>query len=201
VTIVGQGVAKWAGIQPADLGRATLALYLKRTHPVIFALARPPLTLTVVGIYARCYVFGDMQIFMPLDAFRAAYGVPDGISWLYVRAATAEHLPAVEREVRARLGEVADIISPSTVTEFQSTATAAVLRLALGGIALAAALVVVVVFFVMLLALPRLGRRHPNPARSARFCGGGDPAEATVPTSARGVAGPPQQPKHQRRHQ
>lgn len=153
VAIVGQGVAKWAGIRPADLGRATLTLDLKRTHPVIFALDRPPLTLTVVGIYASGYVFGDMQIFMPLDTFRAAYGVPDGISWLYVRAATAEHLPAVEREVRARLGDVADIISPSTVAEFQSTATAAVLRLARGGIALAAALVVVVVFFVMLLAV------------------------------------------------
>lgn len=153
IAIVGQGVAKWAGIRPEELGRATLTLDLKRTHPVIFALDRPPVTLTVVGIYASGYVFGDMQLFMPLDTFREAYGVPEGISWLYVRADSAEHLQAVEQRLRAMLGGVADIISPTTVAEFQSTATAAVQRLANGGIALAAALMVIVVFFVMMLVV------------------------------------------------
>jgi ABC-type lipoprotein release transport system permease subunit len=153
VAIVGQGVAKWAGIKPEDLGRATLTLDLKRTHPVIFTLERPPVTFTVVGIYASGYVFGDMQLFTPLDTFREAYGVPEGISWLYVRADSAENLPAVERQLRAMLGEVADIISPTTVAEFQTTATAAVQRLANAGIALSALLVVLVVFFVMLLVV------------------------------------------------
>jgi len=153
IAIVGQGVAKWAGIKPEDVGRVTLTLDLKRTHPVIFGLDRPPVTLTVVGIYASGYVFGDMQLFMPLDTFREIYGVPEGISWLYVRADSAENLPAVERQLRAMLGDVADIISPTTVAEFQTTATAAVQRLANGGIGLAAALMVIVVFFVMLLAV------------------------------------------------
>jgi ABC-type antimicrobial peptide transport system permease subunit len=153
IAIVGQGVAKWAGIRPEDLGRATLTLDLKRTHPVIFALDNAPLSLTVVGIYASGYVFGDMQIFMPFDTFRQAYRIPEGISWLYVRADSADNLPAVERQLRAMLGEVADIISPTTVAEFQSTATAAVQRLATSGIALSAVLMVVVVFFVMLLVV------------------------------------------------
>ena len=153
IAIVGQGVAKWAGIKPEDVGRATLTLDLKRTHPVIFGLDRPPVTLTVVGIYASGYVFGDMQLFMPIDTFREVYGVSEGISWLYVRADSAENLPAVERQLRAILGDVADIISPTTVAEFQTTATAAVQRLAASGIGLAAALMVVVVFFVMLLVV------------------------------------------------
>lgn len=153
IAIVGQGVARWAGIKPEDVGRATLMLDLKRTHPAIFALDRPPVTVTVVGIYASGYVFGDMQIFMPLDTFREAYGVPQGISWLYVRADSADNLPAVERQLRAVLGDVADIISPTTVAEFQTTATGAVQRLAASGIALSAALMVVVVFFVMLLVV------------------------------------------------
>ena len=129
IAIIGRGVAKWAGIKPEDLGRATLTLDLKRTHPAIFAVDRAPATLTVVGIYASGYVFGDMQVFMPLDSFRQAYGVPEGISWLYVRADSSENLPAVERQLRAMLGDVADIISPTTVAEFQTTATAAVQRL------------------------------------------------------------------------
>ena len=153
IAIIGQGVAKWAGIKPEDLGRATLTLDLKRTHPVIFSLDRAPVTLTVVGIYASGYVFGDMQIFMPLDSFRQLYGVPEGISWLYVRADSSENLPAVERQLRAMLGDVADIISPTTVAEFQTTATAAVQRLANGGIVLSAILMVLVVFFVMLLVV------------------------------------------------
>jgi ABC-type lipoprotein release transport system permease subunit len=153
IAIVGQGVARWAGIKPEDIGRATLTLDLKRTHPVIFGLDRPPVTLAVVGIYASGYVFGDMQLFMPLDTFREVYGVAEGISWLYVRADSAENLPAVERQLRAMLGNVADIISPTTVAEFQTTATAAVQRLANGGIGLSAALMVVVVFFVMLLVV------------------------------------------------
>lgn len=153
VAIIGQGVAKWAGIRSEELGRATLTLDLKRPHPVIFALDRPPVTFTVVGIYASGYVFGDMQIFTPLDTFRQAYGVPEGISWLYVRADSAEHLPVVERQLKAALGEIADIIAPTTVAEFQNTATAAVQRLANGGIALSALLMVVVVFFVMLLVV------------------------------------------------
>lgn len=153
IAIVGQGVARWAGIKPEELGRATLTLDLKRTHPVIFALDRPPVALTVVGIYASGYVFGDMQIFMPLDAFREAYGIREGISWLYVRADSADNLLAVERQLRAMLGDVADIISPTTVAEFQSTATAAVQRLAGSGIVLSTILMVVVVFFVMLLVV------------------------------------------------
>ncbi len=153
IAIVGQGVARWAGIKPEEVGRATLTLDLKRTHPVIFALDHPPVALTVVGIYASGYVFGDMQIFMPIDAFREAYGIREGISWLYVRADSAENLPAVERQLRGMLGAVADIISPTTVAEFQSTATAAVQRLAGSGIVLSAVLMVVVVFFMMLLVV------------------------------------------------
>jgi len=158
IAIVGQGVAKWAGIKAEDLGRATLTLDLKRTHPAIFALDRAPVALTVVGIYASGYVFGDMQLFMPIDAFRQAYGVPEGISWLYVRADSADNLPAVERQLKAVLGDVADIVSPTTVAEFQTTATGAVQRLAASGIALSATLMVVVVFFVMLLIVRERAR-------------------------------------------
>lgn len=153
IAIIGQGVAKWAGIKPEEMGQATLTIDLQRTHPVIFALEHPPVKLTVVGIYASGYVFGDMQVFMPIDSFRQAYGIPQGISWLYVRADSAENLPAVEQKLRAQLGDVADIISPTTVAEFQSTATAAVQRLASSGIALSAILMIVVVFFVMLLVV------------------------------------------------
>ena len=151
VAVIGQGLARWAGITPERLAEATLKLDLTRTHPVIFALDRPPAMLKIVGIYASGYVFGDMQLFMPLDTFREIYGVPAGVSWMNVRADSAEHLPQIEKELRALLGDAADIIAPTAAAEFQSAATRTVLRLAQSGVLLAAALMATVVFFVMLL--------------------------------------------------
>lgn len=151
VAVIGQGVARWAGIKPEEVGRATLTLDLKRTHPVIFALDRPPATLEVVGIYASGYVFGDMQLFVPFDAFREIYGVPEGISWLFVRAISADYVPEVEAALRRELGAVADIIAPIAAAEFERTTTRAVRRFAAIGTALAAALMVIIVFFVTLI--------------------------------------------------
>src|SRR5258708_6430822 len=105
----------------------------------------------VVGIYASCYVFGDMQVFMPLDTFRDIYGVPSAISWLFVTVDSAEHLPAVERTLRTLVGDVADIIAPTNAAAFEQTTTRAVTRLTRWGVLLAAGLMVVVVFFVTLL--------------------------------------------------
>jgi ABC-type lipoprotein release transport system permease subunit len=152
VAVIGQGVARWAGIHPEKLP-AELTLDLTRTHPVIFALERPAATLSVVGIYASGYVFGDMQLFLPLDTFREIYGVPRGLSWLYVKADSAANLPSVERAIRAALGEQADLIAPATVAEFQTTTTRVVLRLTAAGMALSALLLAVIVYFVMLLVV------------------------------------------------
>lgn len=149
--VIGQGYARFAGITPDTLDRAVLTIDTTRTHPAIFALNRPTRTLRIVGIYASGYVFGDMQVFMPLDAFRAIYGVPSAISWLFVTVDSAEHLPAVERTLRTLVGDAADIIAPTSAAAFEQTTTRAVTRLTRWGVLLAAGLMVVVVFFVTLL--------------------------------------------------
>ena len=152
VAVIGQGFARWAGIHPDRLP-AEITLDLRRTHPVIFALERPAAKLEIVGVYASGYVFGDMQLFMPLDAFREIYGVPHGLSWLYVKADSAASVPSVERAIRAALGEQADTIAPAVVAEFQTTTTRSVLRLTAAGMALSALLLAVIVYFVMLLVV------------------------------------------------
>jgi len=151
--VIGQGFARLAGITPETLDRATLTLDLKRTHPAIYALNRPPRTIRIVGIYASGYIFGDMQLFIPLDTFRDIYGVRDGVSWLFVIADSADHVPAVREKLAQLVGDVADIIAPETAAAFQSTTTRAVVRLARGGTLLAGGLMVIVVFFVMLLVV------------------------------------------------
>jgi ABC-type lipoprotein release transport system permease subunit len=151
VGVIGEGYARFVRITPEDLQRAVLTIDTTRTHPAIFALNRPKRTLRVVGIYASGYVFGDMQVFMPLDTFRDIYGVPSAISWLFVTVDSAEHLPAVERTLRTLVGDVADIIAPTNAAAFEQTTTRAVTRLTRWGVLLAAGLMVVVVFFVTLL--------------------------------------------------
>lgn len=151
VGVIGQGYARFAGITPDTLDRAVLTIDTTRTHPAIFAMNRPRRTLRIVGIYASGYVFGDMQLFMPLDTFRDIYAVPSSLSWLFVTVDSAEHLPAVERTLRALVGDAADIIAPTSVAEFEQFTTRAVTRLTRWGVVLSAGLMVVVVFFVTLL--------------------------------------------------
>jgi ABC-type antimicrobial peptide transport system permease subunit len=152
IAVIGQGYAKFLGITPENMDGKTVTLDLKQTHPVIFALDRPPATFKIVGIYASGYVFGDMQLFIPFDTFRNVYGVHDGaISWIFLKTDSAANLPQVDKQIRAQFGGIADIIAPTNVAEFQTNASRGVQRLSQGGILLSAALMVIVVFFVMLL--------------------------------------------------
>ncbi len=158
VGVIGQRYASIVGITPETLGRATLTIDLTRTHPVIFALDRPKRTIRIVGIYASGYVFGDTQLFMPLDTFRDIYGVKEGISWLFIRATSSDHVAELERKLREMFREAADIIAPTAAAEFERETTAAVLTLSHVGSALAAALAAVVTFFVMLLVVRQRAR-------------------------------------------
>jgi ABC-type lipoprotein release transport system permease subunit len=153
VAVIGQGYAGIARIAPASLDRAVLTIDPTRTHPAIFALSRPPRALRVVGIYASGYVFGDLQVFLPLDTARDVYGVPAALSWLFVTVDSAEHLAAVERGLRSLVGDVADIIAPVNAAEFERTTTRVVVELSRWGGLLAIGLMVIVVFFVTLLVV------------------------------------------------
>jgi ABC-type antimicrobial peptide transport system permease subunit len=158
VGVIGQGFARSAGIRHETLQRATVTLDLRRSHAAIFALDRPARTIRVVGIYASGYVFGDMQLFIPLDTFRDIYGVPDRVSWLFVTADSSEHLPAIEGKLRTLAGELADVIAPTAAAEFERFTTRAVVRLTTSATLLAAVLMVIVVFFVMLLVVRERSR-------------------------------------------
>ncbi len=153
VGVIGQRYASIVGITPENLDRATLTIDLTRTHPVIFALDRPKRSIRIVGIYASGYVFGDTQLFMPLETFRDIYGVKEGISWLFIRATSSDDVAEIERKLRELFGVTADIIAPTAAAEFERETTAAVLTLSHVGSALAAALAAIVTFFVMLLVV------------------------------------------------
>lgn len=158
VAIIGQEYAKWAGIKAEDLGKATLTVDPTRTHPVIYGMNRPKRELRVVGMYASGYVFGDQQMFIPIDTFRSIYGIDKGISWLFVRADEAGNVAAVTERLKAVVGDVADILAPESAAVFTSTTSRHVIQLARVGGLLAVILMIVVVFFVLLMQVRERSR-------------------------------------------
>lgn len=158
VGIIGQGYAEWAGIKPEDMGRATLTVDPTRTHPVIYRMDRPKRELRIVGMYASGYVFGDLQLFMPIDTFRSIYGTEQGISWLFVRVDSVENVPLVAQRLQEMASNVADILVPKSAAVFTATTSRTVTQLArLGGLA-AIFLMVMVVFFLLLMQVRERAR-------------------------------------------
>ena len=160
VAIIGQGYAKWAGIthQDVESGKASLVVDPTRSHPVIFPMDRPKRKLTIMGMYASGYIFGDLQLFIPLDIFRDIYGVNQGISWVFVRVDSVDNVASVTKKLQEVVGDVADIQAPKGAAVFTATTSRTVTRLATGGAALAVVLMTIVIFFVTLMQVRERSR-------------------------------------------
>ncbi len=158
VGIIGQGYAKWAGIKAEDIDKATLTIDPTRTHPVIYAMDRPKRELKIIGMYASGYVFGDQQLFIPIDTFRSIYGIGAGVSWLFVRVDSVANVPAVTARLKATVGNVADVLAPESAALFTSTTSRSVIQLTRTGGLLAITLMVIVVFFVLLMLVRERAR-------------------------------------------
>src|SRR6266851_1996670 len=160
VAIIGQGYAEWAGIKTEDIerGRATFIVDPTRTHPVIYAVKRPKRELRIIGKYASGYVFGDLQLFMPIDTLRSIFGIDQGTSWVYARADSVDNVAAIAQRLQETVGDVADILVPKTAAIFTATTSRTMMQLAGAGGVLAFILMVVVVFFVLLMQVRERAR-------------------------------------------
>jgi ABC-type antimicrobial peptide transport system permease subunit len=158
VAIIGQGYAAWAGIKPEDIGKATFTLDPTRTHPVIYAVKQPKRELRIIGMYASGYVFGDLQLFVPIDTFRSIFGIAHGVSWVYAKADSADNVPAVAQRLQETVGDVADILAPKAAATFAATTSRTVIQLVGAGGVAAFILMTVVVFFVLLMQVRERAR-------------------------------------------
>lgn len=158
VAIIGQGYADWAGIKAEDVGKATLTVDPTRTHPAIFQMDRPTRELRIIGMYASGYVFGDLQLFMPINTFRSIYGTGEGISWLFVKVDSVDSISLVAQRLRETVRDVADILVPEHAAVFTATTSRTVTQISGAGGLLAIVLMVTVVFFVLLMAVRERAR-------------------------------------------
>ena len=157
VALIGRGYAQWAGITPENLAHRHFVVDPTRSHPVIYPLPLPKRELRIIGIYASGYVFGDMQLFMPLDTFKAVYKV-DNLSWLYVTVDSVDHMDAVVARIKEGLGDLTDIIAPTNAATFERTTARVIRVVAQAGTALALVLMLIVVFFAMLMTVRERAR-------------------------------------------
>jgi ABC-type antimicrobial peptide transport system permease subunit len=143
-------------------------------------------------MYASGYVFGDLQLFLPIDTFRSIYGTKEGISWVFVRVDSVDSVAAVAQRLREAVGDLADILVPQNAAVFTATTSRAVIRLAWTGGLLAFVLMSLVVFFVLLMQVRERAREigtlkaigASNGAVSAQFL-----TEAVALTLISGVLG------------
>jgi len=160
VAIIGEGYAEWAGIKVEDIerGRAKFTVDPTRTHPVIYAIKRPKRELRIIGMYASGYVFGDLQLFIPIETFRSIYGVDHGISWVFAQVDSADNVAAVAQHLQETVGDVADILVPKSAAVFTATTSRTVIQLTSTGGVVAFVLMIVVVFFVLLMQVRERAR-------------------------------------------
>lgn len=67
--------------------------------------------ITAVGIFEAGFVFGDNQIFMPLDMVQRFSRQEGRLTHVYVRAASVDQVQTVEENLRDAFGGEADVIS------------------------------------------------------------------------------------------
>ena len=153
VALIGQQYAEALGIRPEDVeaGTATITIDPKQSNSIIYPLDRPARELQVIGIYASGYVFGDQQLFMPIETLREIYGVEGALTWVYARVDDVENVPLVAANLHEKIGGVADVLAPVQVANFTAGTSRTVTRLATWGTGIALLLMVIVVFFVLLL--------------------------------------------------
>ena len=149
-----------AGDADADVaiaGRLYAAQRLGISDPADFAKGGKQIVLNgrpfkVIGLYTTANDFGDNHVFVPINAFRAAFNPGKRLSKIFVTVDSVSSVERVVAELKERLVDEADVVtSPEAVSTARTTlgtlavssAYAAVLLFAIGA---------VVTVFVMVLS-------------------------------------------------
>ena len=105
----------------------------------------------VVGTYSTCNDFGDNHVFLPIEAFRAAFRPGDKLSKIFVTVDSVAHVEQVVEELKGI--EEADVVTtPEAVSTARTTLAGLSLATALGaGLLFGVAATLIV--FVMVLAV------------------------------------------------
>lgn len=147
VALVGQVFARLAGVDmPAFKAAGTARVTVQGP-------GLPATDLEVVGIFASGSVFGDNQVFLPLDTAQRLFSKQGELSLLLITVDRVENVEGVARAIKATLGERADVVAAEGLVRSVAGAFAGIQANSRLGAALSAFLGVVVVFFILHLVI------------------------------------------------
>lgn len=156
VAILGRLYAERFGIFPESL---TDEVYFTREElkpgPGLIGDGRRSLSgrqLKVVGIFSSGYVFGDNQLFMPLDTSKEIYGI-NGLSRLYVTVDSVDNVGFVRDRIKSSVGGAVDVITAESGADFVSSAAGSVKEIIRDWVLMSLALMTVIVLFTMALVV------------------------------------------------
>lgn len=129
-----------------------------------------PLGIEVVGIFSSAFVFGDNQVFVPLDVAQRAFAQEGKITHVFVTAASVDKVGDVERGLQRAFGERADIISGQETARSQSE----LLRAIAGNSRLGATVALVVGALVVLLTMALATRERTREVGTLKAIGASD---------------------------
>lgn len=150
VVVAGQAFATYFGLRPGS------RFVLKGEHVAVQdrpgrEVAIADLEVEVVGIFEAGFVFGDNQLFMPLDVAQRFSKQEGRITHVYVTAASVDRVEAVEEGLRDAFGDEADVISGQTLAQAWAKALGLIRTNSLAAGAVAVAAAALVVLFTMML--------------------------------------------------
>lgn len=146
----------------AVVGRLYAAQRLGISDPSQLASADKSIVLNgrafkVVGIYTTANDFGDNHVFVPINAFRAAFNPGKRLSKIFVTVDAVSNVERVVAELKERLVDEADVVTaPEAVSTARTTLGALAVSSAYAAILLFAIGAVVTVFVMVLSTRERI---------------------------------------------
>jgi putative ABC transport system permease protein len=150
VVVAGQAFATYFGLQPGSrftLRAENVAVQDRPGRDVVLQ----DLEVEVIGIFDAGFVFGDNQLFMPLDRAQRFSKQEGKITHVYGTAVSVDKVEAVEARLREVFGDEADVISGQALAQAWGKALGAIRANSLLAAGVAVAAGALVVLFTMML--------------------------------------------------
>lgn len=174
VVVAGQAFAQQFRLQPGSRFTLSAENVAVQDRPGLDVVPED-LEVEVVGLFEAGFVFGDNQLFIPLDIAQRFSKQPGKLTHIYVTAASVERVEEIEEGLRAAFGDQADVISGQILAETWGKALGAIRGNSLLAAAVAVGAGTLVVLFTMMLVtrertreigvLKAIGARNGDVAR------------------------------------
>ncbi len=152
VALVGTGFAERHNISPVSLGSVALQDSTKDTK---FQATE----VRVIGIFETGFVFGDNQIFLPVDTLRRVSGSNLEFSEVFVIVDSVENVARVEKDLKVLLGNKGDVLPLSPI----ATVAAGALNSVEGNVGIVAVVTLIagtVIIFLLMVLITRERKRE-----------------------------------------